>query len=210
MVIVSWVLRFGTGVTVVVRSRPGFFHGFTPWAGGARGKVNNFFKAISGTRYIASLFCKASCGSRLKAGENNLTACTRKRKFVHSVRGLRDSCFHAGFRSRLPGFGNDSNVNVVDSASPRPVIVGSRLNGFTVIAMTGVGGVARLRHSLLTTGVRFSRVDLNGAGRARLVTLLVIRKGGFMSNVRGIFGGVGKSYSVLVLARSNVVTTHSG
>lgn len=180
-------------------------------AGGGARLVKNFFKAITGTAdYITSLFCNASCGSRLKAGHNKLTACsTRARRFAHSVRGLRDACFHAGFRSRLSGFGKGSKVKVVDSASPRPLVLGSRLNHFTVMAMTGVMGLRRLRAGLLTRGVRFTRLDSNGAGRARLVTLLVVRKGAFIRKVRGICGRVGNSYSVLLLARSNVVTTHS-
>lgn len=177
---------------------------------GALFAVNNFFKAVSGSTYSASLFCNASCGSRLKAQHNNVTACSGRTNFAHSVRGLRDSCFHAGFRPTLSGFIKGTKVNVVDSASTRPVIVGSRLNGFTVIAITGVGGVRRLRRSLLGTGVRFSRLDSNGAGRARLMTLLVARKGSFIRNVRGICSQIGNSYSVLLLARSNVVITHSG
>lgn len=182
---------------------------FLGWRWLGRSCVKNFFKAISQINYIASLFCNASCGSRLKAGQNNLTACDRRRNFVHSVRGLRDSCFHAGFRSSLSGFGKGTKVNVVDSASTRPVIVGSRLKHFTVIAITGVMGLGRLRRRLLSRRVRFTRLDSDGAGRARLVTLLVVRKGAFIRNVRGICGRVGKSYSVLLLARSNVVTTHS-
>lgn len=172
--------------------------------------VNKVFKMTSGSDYVLSLFFKVSCRSRLKAHENKVTICSGGHNFSHIVRGVRGTPFEAGFSNSVNRVRKGLKVKYVSSGRPRPLLIHSRLNGFTVAAIKGVGGVSRL-----VTGyfggkyARFLRVDKKDMGPARVMTTLVGRGSGVVRKVHCTRRIVRNSVAVLVLAPGKVLTTHS-